>query len=129
MRKLTSKELQVMEAFWDSEEPLTSVDLFKSHEADGWSRNFVQNAVARLARKEFIEHCGMARCNTQYARMFKPRITREEYSTVLMADLNVSPDKLTDIVIHFARKDKRVSKSKLIGQLKEALNALRRTDS
>lgn len=126
MKKLTKKELQVMEAFWESEDPLTSVDLFKSHEAEGWTRNFVQNAVARLAKKEFIEQCGMARCNTQYARIFKPCVTREEYSTFLMSDMKVSPDKITDIVINFARRSAQMDKDKLISQLEEALNILRR---
>lgn len=128
MQKLTNKELQVMEAFWESDKPLTTVDLFNGHTEQNWSRNYVQNAVTKLIKKEFIEQCGMARCNTQYARMFTPKVTREEYSTMLMSDLKVSPDKLTDIVIHFAKRDKRVDKKRLINQLEDALSTLRRAN-
>ncbi len=127
MEKLTNRELQVMEVFWNTEEPLTTVDLFKMHEGE-WTRNFVQNVVSRLADKGYIEQCGMVRCNTQYARTFKTSVSREEYSSILMSDLKVSPDKLTDIVLRFAGENDGISKEQIIEQLERAVVLLREMD-
>lgn len=125
MNKLTKKEMQMMEIFWEATTPLSTVDLFVEHKEQKWSKNYIQNTVAKLLKKGFIKECGLVRSNTQYARQFTAQVGREEYSMMLLRDLKVSPYNLPDMIIHLAKEDEQIDKEKMIIQLEETLNQLK----
>lgn len=125
MEKLTKKELQMMNIFWESEEPLTTVDIFRQHKEENWAKNYIQNTVAKLAKKGFIKECGMVRSNTQYARQFVPEITRESYSAGLLTDLKVSPYKFSEMMVHMVKENDQIDKKELIRNLEDTLHQLK----
>lgn len=125
MEKLTKRELQMMKIFWEGEKPLTTVDIFHEQKENGWAKNYIQNTVAKLLKKGFITECGLVRSNTQYARQFIPKISREEYSAGLLSDLKVSPYKFSRMMIHMVKENNEIDKERLIMELEETLHQLR----
>ena len=80
--KLTKSEMDVMEMFWDSEGPLSVMDI--SHIVDETlpRKLAVQNVIGSLLRKGAIEMVGVTHNRNKIARTFKPALTPEEYSVM-----------------------------------------------
>ena len=71
-----------MGVLWDSGKPMSSMEIIEAAPAGTWgekSEKNVHRIIRRLLKKEMIEVCGQVRSGTQYARLFQPTITREEY--------------------------------------------------
>ena len=77
---LTKSEEQMMDIFWDSDGPLTSVDIIKMKVRDTWGNGLVHNILRSLVQKGMLKECGLEHCYTQYARKLAPTMTREEYA-------------------------------------------------
>lgn len=77
---LTANEEKLMEVFWREDRPLTSIDIAEMNIKFTWSKNYIQNMIRSLLKKEMIkEGEEKVQYHTQYARQFVPAITKEEY--------------------------------------------------
>ena len=48
---ISEAELEIMKVLWDSDEPVTSLDIGKAVEAHGWKKTTIATFLARLTEK------------------------------------------------------------------------------
>ena len=76
---LSEKEEQVMLTLWNSDKPLSAMDI--ANEIDTpWAKNSIQNLIKKLYKLKLIEIDHIAKICKTYGRYFKPTISREEYA-------------------------------------------------
>lgn len=75
--KITSRELEVLRVFWNSDESLTAIDIPKINPK--LKINTVQGVIKNLLKKNYIEVDNIIYHNTVLTRTFKPILTQEEY--------------------------------------------------
>lgn len=125
MMRLTRSEVQMMDIFWDSDAPLTSVDIVKMKVKDTWGNGLVHNIIRSLLGKGILVECGTIRYITQYARQFVPSMTREEYAAKILFNRGGSkPLSMTKLIDALMREavDQKVDIEELemvLGELKE----------
>lgn len=76
---LTKSEMAIMEVMWDQEEALTATEIIKVSGDKEWKDSSVHLLVNALLEKKFIEVVGFKKTTKNYARTFKPTMTREQY--------------------------------------------------
>ena len=74
---LTKSELAIMEVMWDQEDALTATEIIKVSGDKEWKNSSVHLLVNALLEKKFIEVVGFKKTTKNYARTFKPTMTRE----------------------------------------------------
>ena len=94
---LSQAEQQVMDVFWSVDTPLTSVELSKHSTEKGWKSSYIYILIRSLLKKQMIEPCGTLQYGTQYARQFKPIVSKEEYAARLALSINLDHNS-TDLV-------------------------------
>jgi len=128
--KLTEREELLMDLFWRSEKPLTSVEMLKTEELSGWNETYFHRTIKSLSGKGFIRVCGMERFNTQYARQFEPTLTREEYAINLLKERGIGRSSIGRLALALVKdieEDKQgEDKDKLIEELEEIIENLRK---
>ena len=73
-KRISDAELELMEALWAAEEPLTSADVAEKLESRGWSLATIKTMLSRLVGKGAITHRGDGR-----RFLYAPAIAREAY--------------------------------------------------
>src|SRR5215204_3298962 len=73
-KRISDAELDLMEALWASDEPLTSADVAERLEARGWSLATIKTMLSRLVTKGAISHSQDGR-----RFLYSPAIEREAY--------------------------------------------------
>ncbi|HKH27938.1 MAG TPA: BlaI/MecI/CopY family transcriptional regulator, partial [Sphingomicrobium sp.] len=73
-KRISDAELDLMEALWAAEEPLTSADVAGRLEARGWSLATIKTMLSRLVTKGAISHRQDGR-----RFLYSPAIEREAY--------------------------------------------------
>lgn len=76
---LTEKEIQAMQALWESDVPLSATDIANKINSD-WAKKSIQNITRKLEKKGLIEVAEITKLGKTYGRLFKPTITSEEYA-------------------------------------------------
>ena len=89
--ELTKGEERIMEFFWDSQSPLTSMDI--SSMTDEFNDSYIHRLLTSLLKKEMLEVNGIEKSGKQYARNFVPTMTREEYGAMVMTGLGIKDEK------------------------------------
>ncbi len=89
--ELTKGEERIMEFFWDSQSPLTSMDI--SSMTDEFNDSYIHRLLTSLLKKEMLEVNGIEKSGKQYARKFVPTMTREEYGAMVMKGLGIRDEK------------------------------------
>ncbi len=89
--ELTKGEERIMEFFWDSQSPLTSMDI--SSMTDEFNDSYIHRLLTSLLKKEMLEVNGMEKSGKQYARKFVPTMTREEYGAMVIEGLGIRDEK------------------------------------
>ena len=64
---LTQNEKKIMDLFWNSEVPLTSVDIVNLTKDLNWKHSYILSSLRSIQQKGLIEVCGSVRYATQYA--------------------------------------------------------------
>lgn len=123
MDKLTRSEENLMEVFWSSEQPLSSVEIVKLAEEHSWKSSYVHIMLRSLEKKNMIKVCGTLQCGTQYARQFIPDITREEYAAKLALSTGITEDSIARVTVALARQVG--NDEELIDQLEEIIAKLK----
>ena len=73
-KRISDAELDLMEALWAADEPLTSADVAERLEARGWSLATIKTMLSRLVTKGAVSHRQDGR-----RVLYSPAIAREAY--------------------------------------------------
>lgn len=76
---LTKSEEQIVELLWTSDGPLTSSEIIRNSVDKTWKDSYVHLLINSLMDKGIIEVAGFKKATKNYARTFKPTMSREEY--------------------------------------------------
>ena len=77
--ELTKSEMEIMDVFWEAEEPLSRSDLLERSEEKSWKDSSVHILLNGLLHKKVIREAGTVKRSKTYGRTFEPTLTREEY--------------------------------------------------
>lgn len=80
MKKLTNSEREVLDLLWDVGEPLTSSEIVKMCVDRTWKPSYIHIMIKSLLDKEMIKMAGFKKMTKNYARIFEPTMTREQWS-------------------------------------------------
>ena len=90
--ELTRSEMQIMDVFWASEEPLSRSDLLARSEEKSWKDSSVHILLNGLLQKGAIREVGFVKRSKTYGRTFLPNLTREEYFALTVFSHRHKPD-------------------------------------
>ncbi len=76
---LTRNELQVMDIFWNTAEPLSRAALLKKAEEQTWKPNSVHILINSLLKKGALREAGFTRSGKTYGRTFVAAMTCDQY--------------------------------------------------
>ncbi len=76
---LTKSEEEIMKLLWNSSEPLTSTEIVKKSVDKSWKDSYVHLLINSLMSKGLIEVASFKKSTKNYARAFKPTVSREKY--------------------------------------------------
>ena len=122
-KKLTKSEEQMMDIFWFSDEPLTSVDIVNMKVRDTWGNGLVHNIIRSLLKKGLLEECGIERYKTQYARKLCPAMTKEEYIAKMMFSKADGKEARFKVMVALAKEEDNIDE--MISQLEDVIQKLR----
>ena len=76
-KKLTPKQLDVMQILWDSDKPLVASDIVKMN--DDFNANTVQSVIRTLFGKKYIEVAEIVYSGTVLSRSYTAIVSKDEY--------------------------------------------------
>ncbi|NLA70636.1 MAG: BlaI/MecI/CopY family transcriptional regulator [Clostridiales bacterium] len=76
-KKLTPKQLDVMQILWDSDKPLVASDIVKMN--DDFNANTVQSVIRTLLGKKYIEVAEIVYSGTVLSRSYTAIVSKDEY--------------------------------------------------
>lgn len=118
---LTKSEEQIVELLWNSEEPLTSSEIIRNSVEKTWKDSYVHLLINSLMEKGIIEVAGFKKATKNYARTFKPTISREEYLVLkLTRSKNYSKEQMP---VFFKALISKTNDTALLNELEEAIKA------
>ena len=77
--ELTKSEMQIMDVFWASDEPVSRSDLLDRSEEKTWKDSSVHILLNGLLAKDAIYEAGFVKRSKTYGRTFAASMTREQY--------------------------------------------------
>lgn len=80
MKKITNSEQEVLDLLWDTGEPLTSTEIVKMCVNRRWKPSYIHIMINSLLKKEMIKVAGFKQTTKNFARVFEPTMTREEWN-------------------------------------------------
>lgn len=84
-KKLSSRQLQVMEILWNSPESMTASAI--EQQADDLQINTVQASLRSLMKKEYIAVDKIVYSGTVLTRSYKPLVSHDEYLAMSCEEL------------------------------------------
>ena len=103
--ELTKSEMQIMDVFWASEEPLSRSDLIERSEEKSWKDSSVHILLNGMLQKGVIREAGFVKRSKTYGRTFIPTLTREEYYATTIFSHRNKPKLVPLIASLLARED------------------------
>lgn len=88
---LTRSELEIMDVFWASENPISRSDLLERSEEKSWKDSSVHILLNGLLQKGAIHEVGFVKRSKTYGRTFLPSMTREEYFASMIFSFRHKP--------------------------------------
>lgn len=88
---LTRSELEIMDVFWATEQPLSRADLLERSEEKNWKDSSVHILLNGLLQKLAIQEVGFVKRSKTYGRTFRPTMTREEYFAAMIFSFRHKP--------------------------------------
>ena len=122
---LTNSEEDLMEIFWKSKEPLTSVEILDISADRSWNGNYVHIMLRSLLKKGMIKVCGTVQCGTQYARQFVPAVTREQYAAKLVMSKGIGSSDIAAVTVAMVNEAGEQGGDALVKQLEEIIEELK----
>lgn len=103
--ELTRSEREIMDVFWESEDPLSRAELLKKSVNKSWKDSSVHILLNGMLQKGVIREAGVVKCSKTYGRTFLPTLTREEYYAELPYSYRAKPDIVGLMEALWNRKD------------------------
>ena len=122
---LTNSEEDLMEIFWESKEPLTSVEILNISADRSWNGNYVHIMLRSFLNKGMIKVCGTAQYGTQYAREFVPAVTKEQYAAKLVMSKGIGKSSIAAVTVAMVNETDEADGEGLIKQLEEIIEELK----
>lgn len=122
---LTNCEEELMEMLWESDKPLTSVEMLELSDGYSWKDNYLHIMLRALLKKEAIRVCGTVQYGTQYARQFEPAMTKAEYAAKLLTGKGLIDDSIVKVTAALAKETKVKDTDKLIKDLEDFIEDLK----
>lgn len=95
-----------MELLWNSEEPLTCVEIVEKSEDKTWKDSYIHIMIRSLLQKEMITVVGVELVCKNYARKFAPAMTKDEYVVKTLMNDNIwSNDKMPPLFAAFVKNE------------------------
>lgn len=123
---MTKSEEQMMDIFWSSETPLTSVDIVNMKVKDSWCNGLVHNIIRSLLKKGLLEECGMQHYGTQYARKIKPAYDRETYAAKFLISKMNGKASVSKVMAALAKEEDR---EEIIEELENIIRDMRKENT
>lgn len=119
MKKITftKREDELMNFLWEQTEPLSVDEMASRSEELNWSEAYIRVMVRSLEHKGLLECCGVEPRGKQYARRFRPAISREEHYTRLAISAGADAGTLAKVAVAAVAKDRKENSEDLIKQL------------
>lgn len=76
-KKLTKRDLDIMEILWKQKEPIAICDIQK--EIPELSKNSIQQVLKRLLNRDYVHVANISQNKKALMREFLPNITKEQY--------------------------------------------------
>lgn len=128
-KHLTNSEEELMEIFWSEKAPLTSIELLELSAGRSWNGNYLHKMLRALLKKGMVEVCGVVQSGTQYARQFRPSVTKEQYAAKLVMSKGIGINSLAGVAVAMVDEADESDEEKLIQQLEEIIQGLKNKES
>ena len=118
---LTKSELEIMTLLWRVDKPLTASEIIEHSTDKTWKDSYVHLLINSLMEKGIIEVAGFKKATKNYARTFKPTVSREEYLVLkLTKSKNYSKEQMP---VFFKALISKTNDTALLNELEEAIKA------
>lgn len=125
--ELTKGEESLMELFWNTDHPLTSMEISKK--TDEFNDSYIHRLLTALQKKEMLKVDGVIKSGKQYARTFIPTMTREEYGALVMEHLGISDEaalaKVAVAMVQKSGEKQKGEKEELVKLLESMIEQLK----
>lgn len=88
---LTKSELEIMDAFWATDVPMSRSDLLELPCEKTWKDSSVHILLNGLLKKGAIREVGFVKRSKTFGRTFRPTMTREEYFASMIFSFRNKP--------------------------------------
>ena len=78
--KLTKSEYELMKILWDSSRPMAKHEILAASENYKWKENYLKKMLNTLFNKGAIKPVGRVLVTRNYARLYIPVMTEDEYN-------------------------------------------------
>ena len=75
---ITATELEIMNLLWNTGSPMTASEIVENSKDKPWKPSYVHLAINSLLKKGFIDITGFKQTTKNYARTFKPSLSKSE---------------------------------------------------
>ena len=80
MKKITDSEKDVLNLLWDTGSPLSSAEIVRMCVNRTWKPSYIHIMINSLLNKEMIKVAGFKQTTKNFARVFEPTMTREQWN-------------------------------------------------
>lgn len=126
--EFTKREEELMNYLWIQGKPMTSNDILSSCINRTWKDKYLPVMLRSLESKKAIEVCGAVQYGTQYARQFRPTLSKEEYYMQLAVSGGVDVLSFSKIAFNLASENSGEDKELLISELEEIIKEIEKRD-
>lgn len=121
-KELSSNELELMEAIWDFNRPVTSLDLAPKIKKS--QNGYLQNLLKSLEKKGLIECTDILQSGRRFVKQYQYRMTKEEYAAKILAPLHLSRNAFPEIALALVKEIPDEHYEECIQELKEIIHIL-----
>ena len=125
---LNKREEELMNYLWEINKPLTTSEMAKQLETEGWTNITLCRTVQSLSDNGYLEVAGLEKTVKTYARKLTPSLTKEEYYSSVLMNRGINANSLADItaaLIGVSRKNPREKDAEVIAKLEEVIASLK----
>lgn len=102
--ELTRSEMEIMDALWESQKPMSRADLLSLSDGKTWKDSSVHILLNGLLQKGAIREAGLVRRSKTYGRVFAPTMTREEYFAMTIFSHRYQP-RIVELIEALLRRE------------------------
>ena len=104
-KNITPYEKEVLDALWESGEALTAREIVNYCVNKSWKPSYIHLMINSLLEKKMIKEAGFKQTSKNFARMYMPSMTEEEWFSYQMMEKVKNRDVLLKNVLSEILKD------------------------